>query len=92
MVAYARLLYLFVVPAGYVCLFMSDFGGRSHMLCHELLLISQATVYVTVSPSEEYREEAAGDIPFPVQFPTTLSADFYFIQATAGPVLLLGYV
>ena len=30
MVSYTRLFYLFVVPAGYVCLFMSDFGGGSH--------------------------------------------------------------
>lgn len=43
--------------------------------------------------SEEYREEAAGDIPLPVNFTTTLvSANFYFIQATPSPVVRLGYV
>ena len=60
--------------------------------CRELvILMPQVPMYVTMSSSEEYREEAAGDIPFPVHFIYHQHA-LYFIQATPSPVLLLGYV
>ena len=80
MVAYARLFNLFVVPAGYVCFSCPTFGGA------EDAELSRTGI---INPSSEEYKEAAGDIPFQT---TTLSTDFYFIQATTSPVLLLSYV